>query len=189
MTPTPVGAEPHFQILLKWWSFSINRKAAFMAVFLFISGEAEPAASCWHPRAVPASAGSEWGHPPQTDPTDAEHRVGSGVQVPPLSSSQASYRLRRLFYALHEKAPRAHFAAPPSKTASHTGASGLVDNFVPALCGMRFCFWGCLFIFGKQSPRPLVGMPRRFPRSGEAMAPYANSRREEKDFHCNFGVC
>ena len=29
------------------------------------------------------------------------------------SSSQASYRLRRLFYALHQKPSRAHSAAPP----------------------------------------------------------------------------
>ena len=36
-------------------------------------------------------------------------------RCPPLSttSSQALYRLRRLFYALHQKSPRAHSAAPP----------------------------------------------------------------------------
>ena len=38
-----------------------------------------------------------------------------GVQVSSLapSSSQASYRLRRLFYALHQKPSRAHSAASP----------------------------------------------------------------------------
>ena len=42
----------------------------------------------------------------------AERRAGS-TPVTRTTSSQASYRLRRLFYALHQKPSRAHSAAPP----------------------------------------------------------------------------
>ena len=43
---------------------------------------------------------------------------GRSSPISRTTSSQAAYRLRRLFYTLYQKAPRAHSAAPPSKTAS-----------------------------------------------------------------------
>ena len=86
------------------------------------------------------------------------HEVTGSSPAVSTTSSQAAYRLRRLFYALHQKAPRAHSAAPPPKNADPAAAARLVDNFGAPLRDLHFCAINRATLFEEFNRRRLFGL-------------------------------